>query len=182
MSSDFAFHAAIRQVGLNNNDNNWYRERERTKQLFPDSTGYNFNAFGLVDIPTMAIIIFRYASDDTSIYSNNYNNSTRARRRLFLPKHVDMMRRVDRAVRALRVTHNGSEYGFLDLCARSADDKCVVDGDFLLMESFINALEHGLVTFPEMQTSFGQVDLTWVMAGVDAPHNHLESASIIKLR
>ncbi|XP_025111120.1 patched domain-containing protein 3-like [Pomacea canaliculata] len=130
----------------------------------------------------MAIIIFRYASDDTSIYSNNYNNSTRARRRLFLPKHVDMMRRVDRAVRALRVTHNGSEYGFLDLCARSADDKCVVDGDFLLMESFINALEHGLVTFPEMQTSFGQVDLTWVMAGVDAPHNHLESASIIKLR
>ena len=40
------------------------RDRKRIKELFPDSTSWNFDAFGLNDVPSMAVLLFRQGGRD----------------------------------------------------------------------------------------------------------------------
>lgn len=156
--------AEINQIGIC-----FCRDRIRVKEHFPDSTAYNFDAFGLLDIPIMGIVIFRFLNEsDNSPSGSN----------LFRENQLKQVRAVDRSINQLVVEHDGKNYTLDDLCAHYVTGECAKDGVNIIQEQFQALLKNRTVSYPLFQS----FDLTWVLAGVYAPNNTLISARILKLR
>ncbi|KAK7485291.1 hypothetical protein BaRGS_00023542 [Batillaria attramentaria] len=142
-----------------------FSDRKRMKELFKDSTSWNFDAFGLVDVPSLAVMIFRV----TEVEGNAS---------VFDIKYWIQIQRIAHGLDSVFVFHEGKKYGVEDLCARVTKN-CAKDGFYLLLPVFVMELLAGRIKWPK----FGQLDMSWNLGLTDiAPDDSLRGAKVMKLR
>ncbi|KAL8600703.1 hypothetical protein ACOMHN_057293 [Nucella lapillus] len=159
-------------------------DRKRLNELFPESTNWNFDAFGLVDVPALAVLLFRSGGEDVittdtftpadiDVHQENYS--------IFHPETLKQIWKIVARAKAISVTVNGVVYGQEDICARSSG-LCVPDGEQYISENFVRMVQAGKVTYPVYQSTLGLVDLSLNLVGVKAVNKVLDAARVVKVR
>ncbi|XP_067674728.1 patched domain-containing protein 3-like [Haliotis asinina] len=134
------------------------QDRDKVKASFPDRTGTNYNTYSLNAEDRYGEII---AISDGNIFSNS---------------SIGEIRILVDTVKKFEVGFQGRILRFSDVCAR-ASDLCVISGHFLVQDDFLSSLEQGNVTYPV----WNDVDISFLLAGVNVSGDVLVSASVMKV-
>ena len=82
------------------------RDRKRIKELFPDSTSWNFDAFGLNDVPSLAVLLFRQGGKDTftsETFITANINTDQEENNIFKPTPLKQIQNILKKVKAVTV-------------------------------------------------------------------------------
>ncbi|KAK7104482.1 patched domain-containing protein 3-like [Littorina saxatilis] len=166
-------------------DSRIYSDRQRLRDNFPDSTSWNFDAFGLSEVPTMAVLLFRRGGKD-KVKTNTFETADvdidQQQYNIFEEKVMDVIRGVIKKVEAIQIKNGGKTYTVLDICARS-QDQCVFNGKSITSPSFKERVDNGTVPYPNYRDENGPSDLSFNLAGVKASATGvLVAARVLKVR
>ena len=131
-------------------------DRQVVRDTFPDLSNQSYHAFSLSDVDNAVTLIFQ----------------SKAGQSIFDAAVTAEINTTVEGVKALSV----SGRTFSDFCAR-ASSACLVDGEFVLQDSFQTAVQAGSVTYPD----WNNVDLSGFLAGVSLTGTTLTSATVLKL-
>ncbi|XP_076462743.1 patched domain-containing protein 3-like [Babylonia areolata] len=154
------------------------------KKLFPDSTSWNFDAFGLVDVPTNAIILFRAGGKDKSTldtYETADINTDQEKYSIYNPEQLSQIRDIIAMVKAITIKVKGKVIGVNDICARSLG-KCVSDGEEYIQDDFVQRVKNGTVTYPMYFGKHGPKDISLNLVGAKTENGILKAARAFKIR
>nr|KAG5690493.1 hypothetical protein BaRGS_033333 [Batillaria attramentaria] len=137
-------------------------DRKTVRDTFPDRNNVSYNAFSQSDVEESVSLLFQ---TDGDIFENNT-----------LYEIGDIVNRV----KSVTAVSSGQTQMYSDVCARAAS-QCVIDGEYVLGKEFQTALKAGSVTYPNWESSLGNIGLFSAIAGVELKSGKLMSATVLKI-
>lgn len=138
-----------------------YHDKEKLDKLFPDKSGSNFYARGIVGL-----------NKDCHVIVQTKDGSN-----LLTPDLITEVKRVDSFVRNISTTQNRTLSSFSGVCALRNRD-CVVSGDFVFTKTFLTHVVGKNVSFP----IFSRRIISGNFGNVRTTSGKLEFASMLLLR